>query len=131
MFGRDHDLIEIFRFRIYRDEADYRLALFGEDDPRARHQFLAPALTPPRDARVEIEMRIVLCPGASPEFDGRVLIGGCIGAEGDVRHQRRIIHVPDESRRPVSCLVIVSNTPMPGTSPARGEGYRSVSLNSM
>src|SRR5262249_31086419 len=100
-------------------------------DLRARHEFFAPAFAPPWDASVEIEMRIVLRPGAAPEFDRGVLIGGRIRGGGDVRPQRPIIYLSGQCRAPVSCLVIFSNTPVPGPSPARGEGYRSVSLNSM
>ena len=78
MLGRDHDLVEIHGLGIDGDEAHHGAADFRDRDLRDRHQFLAPALAPPGDARVEIEMRIVLRPGAPPQLDRRVLVGGLV-----------------------------------------------------
>ena len=78
MLRRHDDLVEIHRFRIDRDEADKRATLFRKHDTHDRHQLFAPALAPPRNARIEIEMRIVLLPGAPPQLDRRVFVGGSI-----------------------------------------------------
>src|SRR5262249_32241154 len=66
MLWRNDDLVEIHCFWIDRDKTDERLAALRKHDMRDRHQLLAPALTPPCDARGKIDMRIVLCPGAPP-----------------------------------------------------------------
>ena len=84
MLGRDHDLVEVFRFRIDGDEADQRAVDLGQHDMGDRDQLLAPALAPPRHARIEIDMRKVMRPGAPPQLDRRLFIGGGVGAQGDV-----------------------------------------------
>ena len=66
-----------------RDEADQRIRPLGDHDRRIRHQFVAPACSPPIDARGEIDRRIGLLPGALPQVDGCVFVFGAIGAQAE------------------------------------------------
>ena len=86
-FGRHHDLIKIHRLVVDGDEAGELAVDLRQHDMRDRDQLLAPALAPPGRARVEVDVRIVLRPGAPPQFDRGVLVGRRIGAEdGGVHH---------------------------------------------
>ena len=90
MFGRHHDLVEIHRLRIDGDEADQRAVAL----PRSRHArpapAPAPALAPPVNARIEIDVREMMRPGAPPQFDRRVFVGGGVGAQGDCVAHRSV-----------------------------------------
>src|SRR4249920_1443563 len=81
MFRRDHDLIEIHRLWIDRDETGKRAILLCEHDMRGRHQLSAPALTPPWNTCIKIKMRIMFCPSAPPQLDRRVFVGGGVSAQ--------------------------------------------------
>src|SRR6476620_12680443 len=73
MSGADHELIEI-TFEIDRHKSDQRIGLFCDNDRRIRHQFLAPALAPPRHACGEIDFWISLLPGSLPQRDRGVFV---------------------------------------------------------
>ena len=78
---RDHDLVEIGRLGIDSDEAGHRAVDVRQHDAGRGHEFLAPAFAPPGHASVEVDMRIVLLPGAPPQLDGRVFVGGGVGPQ--------------------------------------------------
>src|SRR4029450_14150012 len=63
------------------DKADQIVATFRKNDLRYRDEFVAPTLAPPRQARVKIKMRVVLRPGAPPQFNRGVFIGRGVTAE--------------------------------------------------
>ena len=61
MLRRHHDLVEIKRARIDRDEADHRAAGFRDHDFGYRQKLVAPALAPPVEPLGEIKLRIGFC----------------------------------------------------------------------
>ena len=89
-FRRHHDLVEIEGARIDGDEADQLSVGFGHRDGRGRHQLVAPAFTPPVEPRGEVDLRIGELPGAAPQLDRRVLVGGHIGAQCERRARHRV-----------------------------------------
>ena len=80
VIGSDHELVEVAR-GIDGHKSDQGIFLFGEQDAGVRHQFMAPALTPPADPRGKIDGGIGLLPGFQPQGDRRVFILGAIGAK--------------------------------------------------
>src|SRR5512136_558890 len=81
MLWRDYDLVKVHRFWVDSYESGQRATSFCKHDLRYRHQLVAPALAPPGDAGVEVEMRIVLRPGTPPQFDRRIFISGDVPAQ--------------------------------------------------
>src|SRR5262249_60119936 len=55
-----------------------------------RHELIAPALAPPVDAVVEVDLRIGELPGAPPQFDRFSLVGGRIAAKRERRADHRV-----------------------------------------
>src|SRR5262249_454753 len=88
--GRDYCLIYIEGARIDGDEAEHFPVRFRHRDRGRRYDLLAPALAPPVDPLVEIDVRVGNLPCAPPQFDRRGFIGGRIAAERK-RHGPHII----------------------------------------
>src|SRR6476646_5420515 len=129
LFGRDHDLVEIVRLGIDGDEAGEPAVLLDDDNRRYRRQLLSPAFAPPGDARIEIDVWKVMCPGATPQLDRRVFVGGGVGAELHL-----IVNTGRaEGARPGDLDHLARPYPlseMAGTSPAM-TFHRSVNFSSM
>src|SRR5579872_555251 len=87
MAGGYDKLVEI-GVGVDRDESDELAYFFGDDDRGLRHQLLAPALTPPRHARGEIDFRIGFEPSLTPQRDCGVFVVVAIGAEGEGQSRR-------------------------------------------
>ena len=81
------------------------LRLLGDDDRGIRHQFVAPALAPPRHARGEIDRGIGLLPGRRHSVDRRVFVLGAIGTEmeGGAHASKLVTTVPSASARCGGC----------------------------
>src|SRR6516164_2453298 len=63
---------------------------FGHRDRCRRHELVAPALAPPIDAVVEIDMGIGALPGAPPQFARRGFVRGRVAAKRERRADHRV-----------------------------------------
>ncbi len=96
MLGRHHDLVEIKRARIDRDEADHHAVGLGDHDFGDRQKLVAPALAPPVEPLGKIKFRISLLPGPQPKCYGGVLIARLVTTQ---RNAGAVCHGNEGGRR--------------------------------
>src|SRR6516225_914601 len=89
-FRRDHGLIDVEGAVIDGHKAEHSSAAFRHRDRCRRHELIAPALAPPVDAVVEIDLGIGELPGAPPQFDRLSLVVGRIAAKREGRADHRV-----------------------------------------
>src|SRR5262245_5368794 len=121
-----HDLVEIEARRIDGDETDQHVVRFGHRDRRHRHELVAPALPPPIDPRVKIDPGIGELPGAPPQLDRCVFVGGRIGAQLECRCAHRSVNLSSIRRlRPKASSVLSGsmgwNSPKPAATSRCGK----------
>ena len=101
-FRRNHDLVEIQRFRIDRDEASHCAGLFGDDDPRCGTSSLRQRSRHQLRRAAKSMIRIGLLPAAKPQRDRRVFVGRGIGPKPGVFCVHRSVSLSSMRRlRPV------------------------------
>src|SRR5437016_10962448 len=89
-FRGDHGLIDVEGAGIDGDEAEHFSVGFSHRDRCRRHELVAPALAPPVDAVVGIDMGIGELPGAPPQFDRRGFVRGPVAAKRERRADHRV-----------------------------------------